>query len=196
MLFCLQVSSIQAPIFHHYCIFCVFVITAYLCVQHFMHSALLTRDLVYFTMPPYWTIVNASLSWNVIFTVKGSSVFLSVITCSPIGRLSCFYMDYGTPPIVYKILPETAYNFSNPSPDQLMSQQAHTSSTTSQRYPCPNSLCGKVFSTSDLACLHLAIPDSYCSHWAMDIINRTHGSNGTDSGETFSVVIVWTSGRS
>src|ERR1700683_4882082 len=57
------------------------------CTQHSLRGTLSTSPCL-----PYWMIVNASLSWNVIFTVKGSSVFLSVITCSPIGQLSCFYM--------------------------------------------------------------------------------------------------------
>src|ERR1700722_19124610 len=73
--------------------------------------------------------------------------------------------------------------------DQHMMQQL-LSLATGQQYPCPNPLCDKVFSTGDLVCLHLAVPDSFCSCWAMDIIDRIH--NGSDNDESFSIVIVQT----
>ena len=66
--------------------------------------------------------------------------------------------------------------------------QQPPSLATGRQYPCPNPLCDKVFSTGDLACLHLAVPDSFCSRWAMDIIDRIH--NGSENGESFSIVIV------
>src|ERR1700683_4586012 len=68
---------------------------------------------------------------------------------------------------------------------QFRSMTPYTPSTTRPSFPCPNPMCGKIFNTSDLVCQHLAIPDSYCSRWAMDIINRMHRSSDVDNGKGF-----------
>ena len=89
----------------------------------------------------------------------------------------------GVPPSFYKLTTQHALPSLQNLPTQDMSQQLYTPLTAGPNFPCPNPMCGKIFNTGDLACQHLAIPDSYCSRWAMDIINRTHGSSNVDNGE-------------
>ena len=148
-----------------------------------------TGDLPYLAMLAFWTVADLPQSTD---RFRGCLV----TERSPIGRLSILAheitddetgirMDYSVPPGFYKMTTQHALPSLQNPPTQDMSRQPYTPSTTRPSFPCPNPMCGKIFNTSDLVCQHLAIPDSYCSRWAMDIINRMHRSSDVDNGKGF-----------